>query len=202
MAKKEAAPLVTTPPQKTSANEVQDNHAATQPQRLSNRLTVLAEDLKIEAEAFAAAERASAEHAVNAGRLLCEAKQACRHGEWLPFLKRAGVPERSAQRWMKLHRSGLKSDLVSDLGGVASALNALKDFETWVEELARLANTDNSTLLPRTAETEVPADDGQASRKFQNTEKRPARTRQQWAEVINASYGAALLAFAEEGART
>lgn len=90
-------------------------------QRLSNRLTALAEDVKTEAEALAAAE-----HALNAGRMLCEAKDACRHGEWLPFLTRAGVHERSAQRWMKLHRSGLKNDMVSDLGGVVSALQFLK----------------------------------------------------------------------------
>lgn len=97
----------------------------TPPELLSNRLTALAEDVKTEADALAAAERSAAEHALNAGRLLCEAKDACRHGEWLPFLARAGVPERSAQRWMKLHRSGLKNDIVSDLGGVVAALHFL-----------------------------------------------------------------------------
>jgi hypothetical protein len=96
------------------------------PKRLSNRLTALAEDVKSEAESLAAAERSAADHALNAGLLLCEAKEACRHGEWLQFLARAGVHERSAQRWMKLHRSGLKNDMVSDLGGVVPALQFLK----------------------------------------------------------------------------
>ena len=40
----------------------------------------------------------------------------------LPFLKRSGVPERKAQRYMKLAWSGLKSDSVSDLGGIKAAL--------------------------------------------------------------------------------
>ena len=84
--------------------------------RLSNLLTDLAESVRVEVEASNAAARCAAEHAVAAGAKLCEAKAECRYGEWLPFLARAGLSERNAQRWMQLHRAGVKSDHVSDLG--------------------------------------------------------------------------------------
>lgn len=92
---------------------------------LSNSLTVLADDLHRVTEACQRAERDAVSHALNAGRMLCEAKGQCQHGAWLPFLKRAGVSERMAQRWMKLHRGRLGSDFVSDLGGVTAALTFL-----------------------------------------------------------------------------
>jgi hypothetical protein len=61
--------------------------------------------------------------------LLIEAKADCRHGEWLPFLNRAGVPERKAQRLMTLARSEMKSDAVSDLGGIKPALEFYSKFQ-------------------------------------------------------------------------
>ncbi|SEF11948.1 Protein of unknown function [Rhizobiales bacterium GAS191] len=65
---------------------------------------------------MSAARREAADRALETGHLLIEAKAECHHGEWLPFLKRAGLAERQAQRLMTLARSGLKSDTVSDLG--------------------------------------------------------------------------------------
>lgn len=88
-------------------------------------MTVTAEtvcNLLSEADALAVS---SIDKTLEAGRLLLQAKDECRHGEWLPFLKRAGVPERKAQRLMTLARSGLKSDTVSDLGGVKATLEFL-----------------------------------------------------------------------------
>lgn len=50
------------------------------------------------------------------GRVLVEAKAACRHGEWLPFLEKQGIDERTARRYMGLVEfSDSKSDTVSDL---------------------------------------------------------------------------------------
>jgi hypothetical protein len=89
---------------------------------LTNSLADLAERIREATEVVVAAERTAADKALEAGRLLCQAKQECRHGEWLPFLQRAGVAERQAQRLMQLARSGLKSDTVSDLGGIKAAL--------------------------------------------------------------------------------
>jgi hypothetical protein len=48
--------------------------------------------------------RISLKHAINAGRLLTELKDATEHGEWLPTLERIGVGERVAQRYMRIYR--------------------------------------------------------------------------------------------------
>jgi hypothetical protein len=93
--------------------------------RLTNSLTAIADDLRRANDAAEQAERDAVTHALDAGRLLCEAKEQCGHGHWLPFLARAGVPERKAQRLMKLHRGRLSSDTVSLLGGVNPALTFL-----------------------------------------------------------------------------
>jgi hypothetical protein len=47
--------------------------------------------------------RAGLQHAKNAGELLIKAKEQCRHGEWLPWL-RANVEfsERTAQAYMRV----------------------------------------------------------------------------------------------------
>ncbi|WP_456663097.1 hypothetical protein [Bradyrhizobium sp. LB13.1] len=63
--------------------------------------------------------------ALEAGHLLVAAKGDCRHGEWLPFLKRACVPERKAQRLMQIAESNLESDTVTDLG-IGGALRFLQ----------------------------------------------------------------------------
>ena len=41
----------------------------------------------------------TAESALEAGRLLVEARAECRHGEWLAFLERAGLADRTARNW-------------------------------------------------------------------------------------------------------
>jgi hypothetical protein len=82
----------------------------------SNHLSDLAERVRAAEAGMNAASQEIAERALEAGRLLLEAKDECRHGEWLPFLARAGMHERQARRLMQLVRSGLKSDTVSDLG--------------------------------------------------------------------------------------
>jgi hypothetical protein len=81
-----------------------------------NRLSDLAGRIRDASEAMNAASHEAAERALEAGALLIEAKAECGHGDWLPFLERAGLHERQAQRLMRLAGSGLKSDTVSDLG--------------------------------------------------------------------------------------
>ena len=53
------------------------------------------------------------------GRLLNEAQDAAAYGEWLPFLRRHRIEERSARRWMKMAKWAdvrlAKSDNLSDL---------------------------------------------------------------------------------------
>ena len=110
--------------------------------RLSNSLTVLAETVRSANSAREQAELEAIEQAQEVGRLLCEAKDHCQHGQWLPFLERAGLSERKAQRWMKLHRGRLQSDTVSLLGGVTPARTFLsfRDHATgFLDEAERTA---------------------------------------------------------------
>lgn len=106
---------------------------------LSNILADLAEQVKAASSASTDAERTSIAKALEAGALLVQAKDACSHGEWLPFLERAGVPERKAQRLIRLARSGLKSDTVSDLGGIRATLD-------WLQQLT-LPTTGNVLMV-------------------------------------------------------
>lgn len=105
-----------------------DPIASADPGRLSNSLADLADRLKDTNAETTAAHRAGADGALRAGRLLVEAKAACAHGEWLPFLERAGIAERSARNFMTLARSGLISATVADLGGVKAALAFLSSW--------------------------------------------------------------------------
>ena len=54
---------------------------------------------------------------VTFGRMLNEAKaEECRHGEWLPFLERTGIPPRTAQRAMRIAAAEVKYATVAHLG--------------------------------------------------------------------------------------
>ena len=90
-----------------------------------NRLGDRAEAIRsLIAESDAAA-LTSINKAIEAGHALAEAKTECGHGEWLPFLERAGVKERRARQYMQLASSGLKSATVADFGGIRGALEFL-----------------------------------------------------------------------------
>lgn len=95
--------------------------------RLSNSLTELSDRVATVHAEFVAASAVAFHSALVAGALLVDAKTACKHGEWLPFLKRTGVAERQAQRFMTLSRAGFNSDIVSDLGGIGAALKMASD---------------------------------------------------------------------------
>ena len=89
---------------------------------LSNRLVHLQ---GAASDAYGRHKRAQAEAIqayLDCGAALNEAKAACGHGEWLPWLEDAGIPERTAQRMMKLAGADWKSDTVSDVGGIREAL--------------------------------------------------------------------------------
>jgi hypothetical protein len=86
----------------------------------SNSIADLRERAKAEHAAVAASMRTSLGHAFAAGDLLIEAKLQLNHGQWLPWLDSCGIPERTAQRYIRLARNRqmieAKSDTVSDLG--------------------------------------------------------------------------------------
>jgi Protein of unknown function (DUF3102) len=71
----------------------------------SNYLADLAARIRAEHEASAVAMKRGLEHAINAGRLLIEAKEQLKHGQWLPWLEEhCAMSERSAQLYMRLAR--------------------------------------------------------------------------------------------------
>ena len=82
-------------------------------------LDALADRINAEHQAFHSAMQKGLEHALEAGRLLLEAKAGLAHGEWLPWLKKncPGISERSTQRYMRLadNRGALESATVADL---------------------------------------------------------------------------------------
>ena len=95
----------------------------------SNRLAYLQ---GVATDEYQRHKRASAEAIqayLDCGAALVEAKAACGHGEWLPWLVAAGVPERTAQRMMKLSASGLKSDTVTDMGGIRATLDYVATYD-------------------------------------------------------------------------
>ena len=93
---------------------------------MSNRQAHLQHLARTEHERFRRAEAESIDAYLACGRALIEAKDSAAHGEWLPWLEGAGIPERTARNMMAIARAGMKSETVSDLGGIKRALVALR----------------------------------------------------------------------------
>ena len=84
---------------------------------MSNRLPVLAAEIRRAHADVQEAAATAAERAIDAGHVLIEAKGLCGHGEWLPWLREnCALAERTAQLYMKIAKSGLESATVADLG--------------------------------------------------------------------------------------
>jgi hypothetical protein len=94
----------------------------------SNRLPILAAEIRKAHADVQEAAKTAAEHAIAAGHALIEAKGLLKHGEWLPWLREhCALAERTAQLYMKIAHSGLESAIVADLGlqGAAKVLGTL-----------------------------------------------------------------------------
>jgi len=89
---------------------------------LRNFLADLAERIGEHVGRYRRATLTAAESVLEAGRLLVETRAECRHGEWLGFLERAGLADRTARNWMRLARSGLDAPNIVTAGGVRAAL--------------------------------------------------------------------------------
>lgn len=89
---------------------------------ISKELMELAEHIRPAREAFAEADKRRIESALEAGRLLCQAKDDCPHQQWLAFLTLAGIYEQQARELMQLARAGLTAHVVSEIGGIDAAL--------------------------------------------------------------------------------
>ena len=86
-----------------------------------NSKTILAELAKRAATTYAQ----HIEAWVTTAYLLAEAREVAEHGQWHGFLQTAGIPERTARRMLRVARAGLKSDSVTDIGGIRAALDFL-----------------------------------------------------------------------------
>jgi Protein of unknown function (DUF3102) len=83
----------------------------------SNRLVVLAADIRAAHAGVLDAAKTAAERSIEAGRALIEAKALVRHGQWLPWLKEhCQLSERSAQLYMKIATLGLPAEVIADIG--------------------------------------------------------------------------------------
>jgi len=127
----------------------------------SNRLPILAQEIREAHAAVLASARTTIERAVHVGKLLIEAKATVKHGEWLPWLKETGLTPRTAQRYMRL--AELPADKYATVShfGVKGALeavakkqhpSALEEAEFAVERLevlvARLGCLTGTDTLP------------------------------------------------------
>src|SRR5215213_7464498 len=81
-----------------------------------NRLVVLAADIRELHNQQLVDLKSIGERAIIIGNMLIEAKAAVAHGQWLPWLAQTGLGERTAQRYMRLAKHGIKPDTVTDLG--------------------------------------------------------------------------------------
>jgi hypothetical protein len=94
---------------------------------MSNRLPVLAAEIRAAHDAATAATQTALERARQAGKGLIEAKELVEHGQWLPWLKDLGLEPRMSQRYMRLARmDDAKYDTVSHLT-INEALAAVTD---------------------------------------------------------------------------
>jgi hypothetical protein len=83
----------------------------------SNRLAVLAAEIRDADGRFRRSAEEAAAAALEAGRLLVEAKALLKHGTWLPWLREhCAMSARSATRYMRIAKSGLEIGRVADLG--------------------------------------------------------------------------------------
>lgn len=89
---------------------------------MTNRQAVLADTVRREVERYRRGSLEAHRGYLAAGAALVEAREAAKRGEWSPFIEACGIEERTAQRMMKLAKSGAKPVTVSAFGGVKGLL--------------------------------------------------------------------------------
>lgn len=93
---------------------------------MSNRLPVLAAEIRAAHAGVEDAVKTAAERAVGAGHALLEAKSLVKHGGWMPWLKEhCRLSERTAQLYMKIAKLGLETETVAVLG-IKAASQAIR----------------------------------------------------------------------------
>ena len=112
-----------------------------------DRLAGLAERTRRHWREHTRTQRASIAAFIKMGALLAEADGEVERGEWLTYLERAGIPQRTAQRAIRLFRSGLSADEVAARGGIGAVLGRprlgrTRSFETRHRDPIADAGTD------------------------------------------------------------
>jgi Protein of unknown function (DUF3102) len=108
----------------------------------SNRLPVLAAEIRRAHADVQDAAKTAAQRAIDAGHALIEAKELVQHGDWLPWLREnCALAERTAQLYMKIARSGLKSATVAVLG-LQNAAGAITFYIDYWSDLAETEMTE------------------------------------------------------------
>jgi Protein of unknown function (DUF3102) len=105
----------------------------------SNRLPHLLAEIKNANVVFAQAQKTTASAAFIMGKSLIEAKDLCGHGDWTGFLKEAGLPPRTAQRYMRLVQSGFGSEYI----GLVGVTEALKE----IDEAQEIMPSDGKAIM-------------------------------------------------------
>ncbi len=83
----------------------------------SNRLPILAAEIRCAHADVQDAAKTAAERAIAAGKALIEAKQLVKHGQWLPWLREhCALPERTAQLYMQVSASGHTAEVIAAVG--------------------------------------------------------------------------------------
>ena len=75
---------------------------------------------------FRTGQFAAIEAAIDGGKMLALARAKCGHGDWIPWIERAGLTRPTANRWIRLAELGLTAEEVQALGGIGAALNAAR----------------------------------------------------------------------------
>ncbi|MBT2728371.1 DUF3102 domain-containing protein [Bacillus sp. ISL-75] len=82
-----------------------------------NELAVLSEDLKIHGIKIRMSKNRIGQEIIEIGRELAEAKEKCKHGEWLSFLKQeCEISDSSAQEYIQVYKEFGNTRLGGDLG--------------------------------------------------------------------------------------
>ncbi|WP_068301168.1 DUF3102 domain-containing protein [Pararhodobacter sp. CCB-MM2] len=108
---------------------------------MSNRLPILQNAALVAHKESAQHSKWAAQNALKAGEALAEAKGLCAHGQWAAWLAETGIPERTAQRYMKLHRAGCKSATVAEMGIARAERLASLGLKLWPQNGAGVEAT-------------------------------------------------------------
>ena len=97
--------------------------------------------------------------------VLLEARKIANHGEWLPFLRHAGIPERTARDMLTIVRSGAKSATVADLG-IRRTLELIRESRRYTAVAVAYAKADPHRMPHQRTADEIAADEWELAGAF------------------------------------